>query len=68
MSLSVFEPTLAKSWERVFICSLSGLRLVQVDSSSPATTILVANALLNAEFLSPTQAQLMVKKLLQRVQ
>eukprot|EP00249_Psilotum_nudum_P013717 c24474_g1_i2 orf=718-1503(-) len=41
---------------------------IWVNSASPSTTILVSNAIMNAEFLSATQQRTMVQKLLQRVQ
>jgi exosome complex component RRP40 len=41
---------------------------VQVNAPSVSTVILVSNAIQNAESLSAAQQQLMVQKLLQRVQ
>ncbi|GAQ81548.1 Exosomal 3'-5' exoribonuclease complex subunit Rrp40 [Klebsormidium nitens] len=41
---------------------------VWVDAASAAITVLVANAIINSEFLSPTQAKIMVKSLLKQVQ
>ncbi|KAI5074353.1 hypothetical protein GOP47_0010314 [Adiantum capillus-veneris] len=41
---------------------------VWVNGDSVSTIILVSNAIMNAEFLSAAQQQLMVQKLLQRVQ
>eukprot|EP00850_Spirogloea_muscicola_P001572 SM000006S19337 [mRNA] locus=s6:179779:182222:- [translate_table: standard] len=37
---------------------------VWVNTASPASTVLVSNGIMNAEFLSPAQQQIMVKKLL----
>nr|GMC69857.1 putative exosome complex component rrp40 [Ipomoea batatas] len=47
---------------------LSLLRLQLVNAPSPATTILVSNAIMNSESLSAVQQKIMVEKLLQRVQ
>jgi len=41
---------------------------VWVNAAKPATTIVVSNAILNAEFLSSTQQHIMVKKLLESSQ
>ncbi|ERM95158.1 hypothetical protein AMTRI_Chr07g81730 [Amborella trichopoda] len=41
---------------------------VWVNASSPSTVILVANAIMSAEFLSGAQQRILVEKLLQRVQ
>lgn len=41
---------------------------VWVNASSPSTTIIVANALINSEVLSGVQQKIMAEKLLQRVQ
>lgn len=41
---------------------------VWVNASSPATTIVVSNAIMNSEFLSGTQQRLMVEKLMQKLQ
>lgn len=41
---------------------------VWVNAASASTTILVSNTIMNAEFFSAAQQQLMVQKLLQRVQ
>lgn len=41
---------------------------VWVNASSPSTTIVVANALINSEVLSGVQQKIMAEKLLQRVQ
>ncbi|CAH9135827.1 unnamed protein product [Cuscuta epithymum] len=41
---------------------------VWVDASPPTITILVANAIMNSESLSPVQQKIMAEKLLQRVQ
>ncbi|KAK7274887.1 hypothetical protein RIF29_15988 [Crotalaria pallida] len=41
---------------------------VWVNSSSPSTTIIVANAIMNSESLSGVQQKIMVEKLLQRIQ
>ncbi|KAK7269024.1 hypothetical protein RIF29_21739 [Crotalaria pallida] len=40
---------------------------VWVNSSSPSTTIIVANAIMNSESLSGVQQKIMVEKLLQRI-
>lgn len=40
---------------------------VWVDATSPATTVLVANAIMNSECLSAVQQKIMADKLLQRV-
>eukprot|EP00244_Chara_vulgaris_P013216 TRINITY_DN7395_c0_g4_i1.p1 TRINITY_DN7395_c0_g4~~TRINITY_DN7395_c0_g4_i1.p1 ORF type:complete len:239 (+),score=36.46 TRINITY_DN7395_c0_g4_i1:89-805(+) len=62
-------PVLAALGQKVSFEMAVGLNgRVWVRSASPATTILVCTAIQNAEFLSPTQAQLMVKKLLRRTQ
>lgn len=41
---------------------------VWVNAASPSTVILVGNAIMNSESLSPVQQRIMVEKLLQRVQ
>lgn len=41
---------------------------VWVNASSPSSTIIVANALINSEPLSGVQQKIMAEKLLQRVQ
>ncbi|XP_027362364.1 putative exosome complex component rrp40 [Abrus precatorius] len=41
---------------------------VWVNASSPSTTIIVANAIMNSEALSGVQQRIMVEKLLQRIQ
>nr|GMC60357.1 putative exosome complex component rrp40 [Ipomoea batatas]GMC69880.1 putative exosome complex component rrp40 [Ipomoea batatas] len=41
---------------------------IWVNAPSPATTILVSNAIMNSESLSAVQQKIMVEKLLQRVQ
>eukprot|EP00850_Spirogloea_muscicola_P007352 SM000037S13487 [mRNA] locus=s37:134276:136835:- [translate_table: standard] len=41
---------------------------VWVNTASPASTVLVSNGIMNAEFLSPAQQQIMVKKLLRPAQ
>ncbi|GBG93227.1 hypothetical protein CBR_g61059 [Chara braunii] len=62
-------PVLAALGQKVSFEMAVGLNgRVWVRSALPATTILVCTAIQNAEFLSPMQAQLMVKKLLRRTQ
>ncbi|XP_073108729.1 uncharacterized protein [Elaeis guineensis] len=39
-----------------------------VNASSPATVIVVSNAIMNSEFLSGTQQRIMVEKLMQKLQ
>ncbi|XP_010924257.1 uncharacterized protein [Elaeis guineensis] len=41
---------------------------VWVNASSPATIIVVSNAIMNSEFLSGTQQRIMVEKLMQKLQ
>ena len=41
---------------------------VWVHSPTIATTVLVSNAIINSEFLSPAQAELLVAKLLKHTQ
>ncbi|XP_073108736.1 uncharacterized protein [Elaeis guineensis] len=40
----------------------------EVNASSPATVIVVSNAIMNSEFLSGTQQRIMVEKLMQKLQ
>lgn len=47
---------------------LDGLGQVWVNATSPHTTILVANEIMNSETLSGTQQRIMGEKLLQRIQ
>ncbi|XP_073220993.1 exosome complex component rrp40-like [Cicer arietinum] len=42
-------------------------RRVWVNASSPSTTIIVANVIMNSETLSGVQQKIMAEKLLQRV-
>ncbi|XP_039690840.1 exosome complex component RRP40 [Medicago truncatula] len=41
---------------------------VSVNASSPSTTIIIANALINSEALSGVQQKIMAEKLVERVQ
>ncbi|KAK9804839.1 hypothetical protein WJX72_008204 [[Myrmecia] bisecta] len=57
---------LGKSLQFEIVVGMNGR--VWVNSPNCATTVLVSNAVLNSEFLSQAQAELLVKKLLAQVQ